>query len=284
MKICLDLGATEIKAAPVDNGKLLGNVAKIPTCADMGKDGILCALRKAVQTFLRDDVKSVAVASAGNIDSDRKLITYATENLPGMTGFDFADFFLKNFGLPCTVLNDAHAALLGEMYFGSGRRFFGKCVVMLTLGSGVGGAYFRDGRIVSNEANDFCRFGHICLVPNGAKCTCGKLGCAEMYLSGRALHKRAAQLGVDSPDVFAKASVGEERCALFVHDFRQNLRQTLQKTEKICPFDVCIIGGGVTNWLGESFEQATADLGYDIVRAELGNEAGVFGAYVFSEM
>ena len=81
-------------------------------------------------------------------------------------------------------------------------------VVMLTLGSGVGGGYYANGEIVSNKENDYGRFGHICLEENGRECTCGKRGCIEMYLSGRAIHRDADKMGIDGADIFRKYLAG----------------------------------------------------------------------------
>ena len=118
-------------------------------------------------------------------------------------------------------------------------------VAMLTLGSGVGGGYYTDGMIVANEQNDFGRFGHVCIEEGGRECTCGKLGCNEMYLSGRAIHRDAVAMGIDGPDIFEKYALGDEKHVEFVARFRENLKITLDKVMRVSPFDICIIGGGV---------------------------------------
>ena len=110
----------------------------MPTDADKGKQGIIAALKRATELYLDNDVTEVAMSSAGNIDSEAKTITYATDNLPGMTGFDYGKFFAENYGLNVTVLNDAHAALLAEVYYGAAAHYTDRRVAMLTLGSGVG--------------------------------------------------------------------------------------------------------------------------------------------------
>ena len=275
------MGATEIKVAPMrktEKGVTLGRVQKFPTNADLGREGIAFALECAIAS-VSDGAEGVAIASAGDIDTESSTITYATENLPGMIGFDFAEFCKEKFGLPARAINDAHAALLGEMTYGAGREFKKKRVCMLTLGSGVGGGYFADGRIVANEENDFGRFGHITLVDGGVPCTCGKVGCIEMYLSGRAIHRDAAALGIDGPHIFDRYALGEEKNLAFVYTLRENLKLSLDKIMRVSPFDICIIGGGVADWMGEHFSSITEGLGYEIIRATLGNSAGMVGAY-----
>ena len=282
MTICIDMGATEIKVAPInrkENEIVVGNVQKFPTNASLGKKGIVDALHQAISSLNTPDVEGVAIASAGDIDVNTSIITYATENLPGMIGFDFALFCKDNFNLPAKAINDAHAALLGEMVFGVGKDYQDKRVVMLTLGSGVGGGYYADGTIVANEENDYGRFGHICLEKDGIECTCGKRGCIEMYLSGRAIHRDAKIIGIDGPDIFEKYAKGEAKNVEFVEKLRKNLKTSLDLVMEVSPFDVCIIGGGVADWMAEHFASITEGLGYPIIRASLGNSAGIYGAY-----
>ena len=282
MTICIDMGATEIKVAPInrkENEIVVGNVQKFPTNASLGKKGIVDALHQAISSLNTPDVEGVAIASAGDIDVNTSIITYATENLPGMIGFDFAQFCKDNFNLPAKAINDAHAALLGEMVFGVGKDCQDKRVVMLTLGSGVGGGYYADGTIVANEENDYGRFGHICLEKDGIECTCGKRGCIEMYLSGRAIHRDAKIIGIDGPDIFEKYAKGEAKNVEFVEKLRKDLKTSLDLVMEVSPFDVCIIGGGVADWMAEHFASITEGLGYPIIRASLGNSAGIYGAY-----
>ena len=95
MTICIDMGATEIKVAPIkrnENELIVGAVNKFPTNASLGKQGIVDALYQAISSLNGADVDGVAIASAGDIDTESSIITYATENLPGMIGFDFAKF------------------------------------------------------------------------------------------------------------------------------------------------------------------------------------------------
>ncbi len=276
MIICLDLGATEIKCA-LATQMGMGTVQKVPTNAH-SKQGILDALHQAISLHMQPGVSGIAIASAGNIDGEKGVITYATDNLPGMTGFDFTAFCMEHFGLPVAVINDAHAALLGEMAQGAGTCYADKKVAMITLGSGVGGGYYADGKIVSTPENDYARFGHICLHPGGRECTCAKHGCAEMYLSGRALHRDAEAMGVDGADLFRRYTEGNPKNVEFVGVFRKNLKDLLDKIQEVAAFDVCIVGGGVTDWMGDDFAHVTRDLGYPIVKAQLGNHAGLYGA------
>lgn len=277
MILTLDVGATNIKVALFDTKETpkIAEQTVVPTNADKGFEAICLSLKTAINSFA-DKASAVAIASAGDVDSDAGVITYATGNLPGMTGFDYKKFVLENFRLPATAINDAHAALLGEVRYGVGN--VGKRVVMLTLGSGVGGGYCVNGKICATQENDFARFGHICLEKNGRHCNCGKDGCVECYLSGRALHKDALLQGVDGDDLFTKFAQNSVPYVRFVQNFRNNFQLALEKINEMSPFDVCIVGGGVVDWIGDNFNAVFDGMNKKIVRAALGNLAGVYGA------
>lgn len=279
MILAVDLGATNIKAARFDDGlNKLSGTAVIPTCAENGREGIVRALKEAVR-LMGGGADRLAVSSAGDVDPVRGRITYATENLPGMTGFDFKSFG-REFFLPVSALNDAQAALLGEVYCGAGKGRGGQRIAMLTLGSGVGGAYFADGALACNQGNGYARYGHITLRKGGRVCTCGKRGCVETYLSGRAIHSAAARLGIDGGDIFERCAAGEERYVKFVNVIKGDLKAALKKVCAVTPFDFAIIGGGVADWFGPMFENIVNDTGYTVVKAALGNDAGMYGACV----
>lgn len=285
MIIAIDLGATEIKVAPFERtntpaggAPLAGSAQIVPTDADLGKEGIVRALDRAISLYLSAQTEGIAVASAGDVDPQSACITYATENLPGMTGFSYAAY-AKKYGVPISAINDAYAALLGELYDGAGKNYADQRVVMLTLGSGVGGAYAVNGKIVSTKENDHARFGHICLEENGYPCTCGRKGCAEMYLSGRAIHRQAAAAGIDGGDLFERYLEREQAYVVFMERFRQQLTQLLDKVALTSPYDVCIIGGGVADWMGDAFDRIVDGFPFPVIRATLGNRAGVYGAY-----
>ena len=86
-------------------------------------------------------------------------------------------------------------------------------------------------------------------------------------------------MGIDGYDIFEKFALGESRNVEFVARFRENLGATLDRVMEISPFDVCIVGGGVADWMGAQFDSVVNNLGYNVIRASLGNSAGMYGAY-----
>ena len=280
MKLCVDLGATNVKSALIQNYKIERH-AVTPTDTVNGRAGVVQSLRRAVDALLREGVTEICISSAGRIDSATGKVVYATDNLPDYTGFDIVSWVCETYGLPSVALGDGFAALLGEI--AGTPEYAEKRVAMLTLGSGVGGAYAVNGVIEANEKNDFAFFGHIVLHENGTACNCGKVGCAEQYLSGRAINRAAERFGIEKDAVFHAYAAGNPSAKKVVDGLRDDLSRLLAKIRRVSPFEICLLGGGVVDGMGESFDEITRDLGYDIRRAKAGNCAGLIGAYYFSE-
>ena len=279
MKLCIDLGATNVKSGLIDNGIFI-KTATTKTVTDRGLDGVISSVKRAIDGLMSPEVTEICISSAGTIDSERGVVVYATDNLPGYTGFDITGWVKRAYGLKSVAINDGYAALLGEIAINY--NYAEKKVIMLTLGSGVGGAYAVNGKIVAGEKNDFARFGHISLYPNGIKCNCGRTGCAERYLSGRAINALAGKYGIGENEVFNELKKGNKNAVSVVNEIRKNTALLLEKIYKDNPFDICIMGGGAVDGMGDSFDDIFGGLGYDVRRAKAGNNAGMLGAYYFS--
>ena len=118
---------------------------------------------------------------------------------------------------------------------------------------------------------------------NGLPCNCGKKGCIEQYLSGRAINRLANSFGLENDTIFSAFRAGDGRAKKVFAIVAAELDAALRLIDEGCPFDVCILGGGVVEGIGESFGALQAKVGKHIVAAELGNRAGIFGAYSLTE-
>lgn len=280
MKLCVDLGATNVKSSLISDGKIIRS-ALTPTITDRGIEGVTESLRKSIDKLMNGDVSAVCISSAGTIDSAEGKVIYATDNLPGYTGFEIVRWVKECYGVPCAALNDGHAALLGEIFLDPALRE--SRTAMLTLGSGVGGAYAVRGKIKADESNDYARFGHLPVEKDGVLCNCGRRGCAEQYLSGRAINRMAAKEGIGADKLFEEYASGNPIAQKIVARLREYLCVLLREVEKTSPFDVCILGGGVTDGMKETFDAFIAGIPCDIRRAKAGNAAGMLGAYYFGK-
>ena len=162
--IGVDIGGTWIKAGLVDREGYIRFPARVPTDAPGGREAIAAATAAAIDQVLQSarqhDVEPVAlgIASAGVIDVSAGTVFAATENLPGWTGFDLRAFAEKKFHLPTWIENDAHAAVLADMHFGSARNL--QNFVAITIGTGIGGGIVVDRKLIRGQHGFAGSFGH----------------------------------------------------------------------------------------------------------------------------
>ena len=143
--------------------------------------------------IVRKPINGIGIGSAGRINIETGVVEYATDNLPGWHGFPLQTWVEEHYEIPTVVDNDANTALLGELYF-SDQLFHQQNTVMLTIGTGVGGANYFFGQIVRGAHHQSGEWGHMVLYPEGRPCNCGKSGCAEQYLSGTAIRAQAEKV------------------------------------------------------------------------------------------
>jgi glucokinase len=208
---------------------------------------------------------------------------YATENLPGWMGINIP----RELGLPVPVFvdNDANAALLGEHWLGAAKGC--DSVVMLTLGTGVGGANMFGGRLARGATWNGGEWGHVILVPDGLPCNCGNSGCLERYLSGGAL-TRAARASI-SPSISHGSEIWEfhrqrlKAAVAVVDDYLAKLALLLYNIHTGINPGRIVIGGGVIESRDAFWDDLQAKLSergvsVPVVPAILGNRAGSLGA------
>jgi glucokinase len=209
----VDLGGTNVKAGLVDReGRLLSKVS-IPTEADLGRERILenicAAAREAARDVSWDDVRVVGMGSPGPLDY-RTGVVHSSPNLKDWTDVPLADEVSKRLGVRAFVDNDANMACWGEYWVGAGRGC--SSVVLLTLGTGIGGGIILDGRLWRGSSGAGAEVGHMVVVADGETCGCGGKGCLEVYAAAPATVRRFERIvsgGRDSSLAAAVAQGGE---------------------------------------------------------------------------
>lgn len=274
--LCLDLGGTKLRAGIVSGG-VLSCKKVFSTCTSRGREGIEQTLLAGLSAYESESFSGVAASSAGNIDPESGAVIYATDNLPGYTGFRLADFLSEKTELPCACVNDGCAAALGE-YALSGRK--DEIMLFLTLGTGVGGAFVKDGEILLGFDG---MLGHMQLVRGGKKCNCGREGCAERYASGSAFRSLLREKGVPygtPEEIWAAYARGERSVCECVNAWAQNVRAALEMYYAAVPFGRAVLGGGMSESGAYWIDLVRSDK-FAVGLARAGDDAGLLGAYEY---
>ncbi len=290
--IGLDLGGTNLKFGIVSSvGRMLYH-STLPTPVQAGRTGLLALLKSAVQQALREanekgwQISKVGVATAGWVDARQGSIAYATENLPGWTGTPVAEEIQRFCDLPVSLENDANALAVAEKRFGSARDLTDFAVI--TLGTGVGGGCYVRGKLNRGPHYFANALGHIPLVPDGIPCTCGRVGCLEVYTNAAALMRYAGH-GYTSPDqVIRSAGEQDAQACEAVRMLARHLARGCASLVCLLDLQALFLSGGLTvdnPLLIETLRRELGPLvpvwdrrGVQILPSRLGYLGGVFGA------
>lgn len=183
--IGIDLGGTKILAGLVSNCRLLGEPIRVPT--PQGPHKIIEAILDVIAKLQKDNVVlSAGICTAGLVDPSSGEVVGSTGNIPGWEGTQLKKLIQDKTALRVVVENDANAAAYGECHAaGLGQK---TCVVMVTLGTGIGGGVILHGRLYRGANYAGGEVGHIKIsMENKRRCTCGLWDCWEIYGSGRGL-------------------------------------------------------------------------------------------------
>ena len=198
LTIGIDVGGTKVLGGVVDEaGKVLTTARK--NTPRQGGSALTQTIADVAKELLQQhSVASVGVSAAGFVSSDRKTML-ATPNIADWNGVDLDNQLTKLIGLPVVIENDANAAAWGEAKFGAGKNQ--DHMMMLTVGTGIGGGIVVNGALYRGAFGIAAEFGHMRVVPEGHICGCGARGCFEQYASGNALLRHAREAINASPEI-----------------------------------------------------------------------------------
>lgn len=300
--IGVDLGGTKMLAVTVDEaGKVIGE-RRVPT--PEGADALIDAFVALIDAQRADtSVDAVGVGAAGLVDRDGVL--HIGPNLPGVRKLAIKALLEERLGLPVQVDNDATCAAWGERELGAAKG--SDDVVVVTLGTGIGGGLVLDGHLYRGAHGFAGEVGHIKVDPNGIPCPCGGRGCWERYASGSALGRYGREAGeggratrvvelaggdfhnVRGEHVGAAAREGDPEAVTLMDRFAWWVAQGLANLADAFDPDTIVIGGGMLESADLFLDRTRAvflDLvlaGPDrpavaLVPATLGERAGAIGA------
>jgi glucokinase len=192
----VDIGGTKVAAGVVDeHGVILATAHRDTPADDVARieETIAAVVGELAGSY---PVGAVGVGAAGFVDAQRSRVMFA----PNLAWRDepLQAALQARLGLPVVVENDANAAAWAEVRFGAGRGV--DHVVILTLGTGIGGGIVVNGQLLRGQFGAAAEFGHVTVVPDGRPCGCGLRGCWEQYASGRALVRQARELACAASD------------------------------------------------------------------------------------
>ena len=285
----IDIGGTSIKTAIANESGELFHSKSYPTEAAKGgallmeKILEICTDMQAIER-----IEGIAISTAGQVDTDKGSIVYATDTIPGYTGMNVVERVRAHTGLPAAIENDVNCTALGEQWLGAAQHV--NDFLTVALGTGIGGALFLNGQLYRGAAFSGGEIGHMVLYPGGERCTCLQDGCFERYASSAALAALVQrQFGeMELPVFFEEVRAGNEKAQDLFAKWIDDLTTGLGSLVQILNPAAVIIGGGISAQgplLQEAIQTSLESkvmpshkAGLTVALAEKGNDANLLGA------
>ena len=304
----IDIGGTSIKGAAIKKDGTILDTFSLKMNRNLSQEKIFSLICEAINDFLathkyKERISGVGLGIPGLLDRKNGIIK-TSNNMSKWNNFEVVKFIEKRINLPVKIINDASAAALGEARYGSGKDY--ENIIMLTLGTGVGGGIVIDKRLYDGLEGSGAQLGHTLIKINGRKCTCGRKGCLEAYASASALIKDtkkairkhpnsllkslASKYGkVNAEIAFEAAKNGDEVASNLINDYVMYLSEGLLNFCNIFRPNVIVLSGGIANqgnYLINKIEKYLKEHNYGykgspkipVRQAILGYDAGKIGA------
>jgi glucokinase len=279
----IDVGGTAIKLGRfTPDGTCLQSLT-VATPQPTTPGAVVAVILDAIAQIDPDDqTVAIGVGTPGPADATARIAKVAI-NLAGWHDVPLADWLETKTGKPTIISNDANCAGLGEAWLGAGRHF--QNLILLTLGTGVGGAIILNGKLFVGHQGAAGELGLITFNPDGPICNSGNQGSLEQYASVTAIRRRTLK---EPAELGALAQAGDAKALTFWQEYGRDLGIGLASLIYVLTPEAIVIGGGVS----ASFEfflpavkaeiekrvMPTSRAGLQILPAELGNFAGIVGA------
>jgi len=317
MHLGIDIGGTKTEICLLGSSVIASQVfrERMPTLRDGTLDDFFVRLRALLKNSLTaqsisfKEIKTIGVGLPGSVDPIAQIMLQG--NVSFFKNIDVKTVFAKEIspeGKPFTgnivFDNDANCFALAETYFGSGKKWSEQngvaaqqlCVIGVILGTGVGGGLIVNGKLIRGRRGGAGEIGHMTLVDNGRPCYCGKRGCSEQYLSGRAFeHFYNSHEEITHPtsaeEIFTLAEKNDRFANAAVESYRDHLVEFLSNLSNLLDPHMIVLGGGMSKqkriYEGMSDRLSKACfLTKDppaVVQNVLGGSAGVLGAALLPE-
>ena len=273
--IGLDIGGTHIRAARVGaSGEIL---ARATAASSSDPTIVLDRCLSLIAAVRSPGCTAIGIGIPGQVIAASR--TVLSGGYVDLSGFDFAAKVEAASALSVSIENDATMALLGEVAIGAAKGAVN--VVMLTIGTGIGGAILEQGQVLRGHSTAG-QLGHIVVNPDGAACACGRTGCVETTSSGTAFGQHLTRAGLPAntraEDLLSRTDTAAQSV---LTAWAKPLRQAIDSLISICAPDLVVLGGGAGAGAVEAlgrFPSAQSWFHAPVVAAVLGDDAGVIGA------
>ena len=305
--IGIDIGGMSIKGAAVDSNGRVYDTFSMPFVKGEPGEITIHKLADIVKEYIASNklekkIAGIGIGCPGTLDV-KNCVVYYSNNL-GWNNLHIADIMHEVLPYPIRLTNDANAASLGEAKYGAGKSY--ETIIMLTLGTGVGGGIIINGKLFEGNEGKGGELGHVVVQVDGEQCSCGRKGCLEAYASATALiretkkamlsNKRSLMWKI-SPEielvggkvVFEGAANGDKSAIEVLNNYIKYLGEGILNYCNIFRPNVVVLSGGIANAGAALFDPLNEyikarDYGYKatpavkVVPAELGYDSGKIGA------
>lgn len=284
--ICIDIGGTAIKYGVVQSGEI-PEIIRTDSCkTPENGTKILQKVFDIIEGLKRNcgQTEAVCISSAGIVNSEEGCILEANDDLiPGYTGTKIADRVKEKFGVPCFVENDVNCAAMAEYYAGAAKGYHS--MLMLTIGTGIGGAFIAGGKLLKGHTYSACEVGYM----NMEEGTFEEIAATSALVARTAkrLHKTAD--AISGKWIFEQAQDGNEVCIEEIDRMCDILAKGISNICYVLNPEIVLLGGGIsaqTDWLKPRIEMGMEKYLIPVIRkktkldfAKFKNQAGMIGAY-----
>ena len=305
--IGIDIGGMSIKGAAVDSNGRVYDTFSMPFVKGEPGEITIHKLADIVKEYIASNklekkIAGIGIGCPGTLDVKNCVVNYS--NNLGWNNLHIADIMHEVLPYPIRLTNDANAASLGEAKYGAGKSY--ETIIMLTLGTGVGGGIIINGKLFEGNEGKGGELGHVVVQVDGEQCSCGRKGCLEAYASATALiretkkamlsNKRSLMWKI-SPEielvggkvVFEGTANGDKSAIEVLNNYIKYLGEGILNYCNIFRPNVVVLSGGIANAGAALFDPLNEyikarDYGYKatpavkVVPAELGYDSGKIGA------
>ena len=302
--IGLDIGGQSIKGLRLERDGAISRRAVQTTPASAGRESVLGVVRSVLADLLSPGkALAIGIGTPGGVDKSGR-IAGEVANSPGWLGTELGAQASKAANAPAYVRNDGNLAAYAEWAVRSGSS---RAFLFIGLGTGIGGGYVEDGKLLSGVNDKALEIGHVIVYPEGRECACGRSGCVEAYASGPSIGRVAMDLAkkYESPlaaavrggarlnarEVYEALELGDELAAAAHAVATEALSRAIGIALAFLAPDTVVLGGGVLAGastlvddvaaMAPNFVYEAASEGVVFERALLGPEAGLLGAALY---